>query len=270
MAEFKKGDRVVFTKDDSWWERGELVARMPAGTLGTYLGTRAWRAGAPWVRLDTGELVCAWATSIAPVEDHGTGDGTTGACAVCAGQGVVWEGDDDHFPGQECTVCTTAPAPLDPAAVKPGATVTVENGTTTVTGKVGTQGASGVPTALFMHGVGTLYFRDGWTLIAHQPAPEPEPEWKPGTVADIEADGDNTYRAIRTEAGWWEAENNWTYADAEVTDVRPLVVIDPADVDVEALTKIADEAYLTDRSELRADGIQAAIRAVLEHLGLNR
>jgi hypothetical protein len=78
MAEFKKGDRVVFTKDDAWWERGELVARMPAGTLGTYLGTRAWREAAPWVRLDTGEDVLAWADRIAPAEDHGTGEFKTG------------------------------------------------------------------------------------------------------------------------------------------------------------------------------------------------
>src|SRR5690606_23490974 len=81
------------------------------------------------------------------------------------------------------------------------------------------------------------------TLTDHQPAPEPEPEWKPGTVADIEVGGDNTYRAIRTEVGRWEAENDWTFYDDGVEDVRPLVVIDPADVDVEALTKIADEAY---------------------------
>src|SRR5690606_21748542 len=82
MTEFKNGDRIVFTKDDAWWERGELVARMPAGTLGTYLGTRAWRAGAPWVRLDTGEYVRAWATRIAHAEDHGTGDGSASDIAA--------------------------------------------------------------------------------------------------------------------------------------------------------------------------------------------
>src|SRR5690606_28416497 len=53
MAEFKRGDRVVFTKDDAWWGRGALVAKMPKGTLGTYVDAPG--EGAPWVRLDTGE-----------------------------------------------------------------------------------------------------------------------------------------------------------------------------------------------------------------------
>jgi len=65
---------------------------------------------------------------------------------------------------------------------------------------------------------------------AHQPAPEPEPEWKPGeTVADINVgcfSDSKGIRAVRREGGWRSANGNWD--DANVNDVRPLVVIDPA------------------------------------------
>src|SRR5690606_5803017 len=65
-------------------------------------------------------------------------------------------------------------------------------------------------------------------LAAHlTPEPEPEPEWAPGTVADIEVGGDMQYRAIRTDDHLWSTESHWSYEDAEVTDVRPLVVLDP-------------------------------------------
>jgi hypothetical protein len=168
------------------------------------------------------------------------------------------------------------PAPLDPSKVKAGDTVTVENGTTTVTGKVGTQGASGVPTALFMHGVGTLYFRDGWTLIAHQPAPEPEPEWTDGTVAEVtynNADETEQFktRALRGDGSWVPfADVSDLIMDDEVTDVRPLVVIDPAEVDVDAIIRVAKDFY---QFNPKADGVspvEVGVRYVLEHLGLNR
>src|SRR5690606_16590005 len=102
MAEFKKGDRVVFTKADAWGKRGERV-RMPKGTLGTY--DDADGGAAPWVRLDTGERVRAWADKLAPAEDHGTGDGS--ASDICA------------EPGCNC-LARRFPAPLDPSKVKPG------------------------------------------------------------------------------------------------------------------------------------------------------
>jgi hypothetical protein len=276
MAEFKKGDRVVFTKDDSWWEPdGDRVVEMPAGTLGTYLGTGAWREAAPWVRLDTGEHVLAWADRIAPAEDHGTGDGSAGACAVCAGQGVVWEGDDDHFPGQECTACTTAPAPLDPAKVKAGDTVTmrvtpVEKGRKpfTVEGE-----AYGAPGALMVGGLWVMNDKIA-TLIAHTPAPEPE--WEPGRLVSVRVNGrelpGERYQGFVTHHGTVMVANEDGSPEsinlAHLRDVRPLVVIDPAEVDVEALTTVGDEAYLTDQSEFRRDGIQAAVLAALAHLGI--
>src|SRR5690606_19386269 len=94
-----------------------------------------------------------------------------------------------------------------------------------------------------------------WTLTAHQPAPEPEPEWEPGTVADIEVGGDMQYRAIRTDDHLCSTERHRTYEDAEVTDVRPLVApgLAPARRPIEGNGGGADET---------ADS--------LEHVGLNR
>lgn len=71
---------------------------------------------------------------------------------------------------------------------------------------------------------------DHWTLTAHQPAPEPEPEWEPGTVANITVDFD-THRAIRAKNGVWRSDGNESFTDFRVDEVRPLVVIDPATVD---------------------------------------
>jgi len=102
-----------------------------------------------------------------------------------------------------------------------------------------------------------------------RPAPEPEPDWKPGTVAVVEVNGTNTYRAIRNDEGQWDAESCWTYSDDEVSDVRPLVVIDPTSVDVVELAKAAwdrwDGAPATDSSNAHFRDI---VRAVLTGLGL--
>jgi hypothetical protein len=251
MAEFKKGDRIVFTKDDAWWERGELVARMPAGTLGTYLGTDddAPDEGAPWVRLDTGEHVLAWADVLAPVEDHGTGDGS--ASDICA------------EPGCNCDLERRFPAPLDPSKVKPGDTVTLRieqggNPALTLSGKTHTP-ATGY--GVYLGGWRIDRLPDYATLTAHQPAPEPEPEvYTPDSERVRRA-----YVDARMDADIIGEEE----AGAEFDRWKAsLVVIDPADVDVKALTKVGDEAYLTDPSEFRHDGIQAAILAALAHLGI--
>src|SRR5690606_23921298 len=103
-----------------------------------------------------------------------------------------------------------------------------------------------------------LLSRDNVTLTAHTPAPEPEPEWKPGAVADIEVWGDTELRAIATEERRrWHAEDGNTYSeDGEVSGVRPLVVIDPADA-----ARIRDAAMATGVSTPK-------VRAVLEHLGI--
>src|SRR5690606_28922600 len=101
-------------------------------------------------------------------------------------------------------------------------------------------------------------FGEAFNLTAHTPAPEPEPEWAPGTVADITVDFD-THRAIRAEIGVWRTVGNKSFTDSRVDEVAPLVVIDPADVDRVALQREIDDAM---------PGHEASV--ALERLGLNR
>jgi hypothetical protein len=259
MAEFKTGDRVVFTKDDDWLERGALV-RMPKGTLGTYLGTRAWREAAPWVRLDTGEHVLACADAIAPAEDHGTGDGS--ASDICA------------EPGCNCDLERRFPAPLDPAKVaitiKGGDYIEAESDGAKIGGKVSHVTERGFVAIehlgeFAIHHITAAPLPEGYrmyTLTAHTPAPEPEPGWEPGDMAAVTARGWVNGWSVRTAAndGWASHDaSDDVRSDAEVEDVRPLVVIDPADVDVVALQREIDDAM---------PGHEASV--ALAHLGLNR
>jgi len=129
---------------------------------------------------------------------------------------------------------------IDPSKVKPGDTVTVrvepnpdtgwgalDHGPEAieVTGKVWLD--SGVRPSAAKVGVHALGLPNV-TLIAHTPAPEPETEWKPGTVADITVNFD-THRAIRAEIGVWRTVGNESFTDSRVDEVKPLVVIDPAE-----------------------------------------
>lgn len=91
------------------------------------------------------------------------------------------DGDDD---GREA-------APLDPALVKAGDTVTLEKGAAVVIDVVIEAKSRGVGQFVFYTAEnpdplipGTYYLvnHGAWTLTDHQPAPEPEPEWKPGTI----------------------------------------------------------------------------------------
>src|SRR5690606_11211022 len=114
----------------------------------------------------------------------------------------------------------TAPAPLDPSGRH-------ELAADFFHAKTGTA-ASYFTVDLSPEGRAPYYAAADAFLAAHlTPEPEPEPEWAPGTVADIEVGGDMQYRAIRTDDLLWSTESHWSYEDAEVTDVRPLVVLDP-------------------------------------------
>jgi hypothetical protein len=229
--EFKKDDRVVFVKDDYCGG-----VEMPKGTLATY-DDDDYHA-LPWVRLDTGERVITWHDRIAHAE-HDT------------------------------------PAPLDPAKVKAGDTVTVRVGPSPdtgwgalrhgpeaieVTGKVWLDSGDNPHGPVAKVGVHTLDLPNV-TLTAHQPAPEPEPEWTDGTVAEVtynNADETEQFktRALRGDGSWVPfADVSDLIMDDEVTDVRPLVVIDPAAA----------------RKSLEDNGWGAHETAdILEHLGLNR
>jgi hypothetical protein len=199
MAEFKKGDRVVFTKDDDWLVRDGL-ALMPKGTLGTY----------------------------------------------------------DDAPGNA--------AALDPAWVFPGDTVTLEKDGGKYEGAVAALTTDGMGRLMWVVMGGIQFHMEGpdaWALTAHQPAPEPEPEWKPGTFVSGEFEG-RRGQGVVTEQGeflFWNHTGGHMQEEplSTITDVRPLAVIDPADVDVVALQREIDDAM---------PGHEASV--VLERLGLNR
>lgn len=171
------------------------------------------------------------------------------------------------------------PAPLDPSKVKAGDTVTLSRGTSSVIAKV-----THVQDFIHLEHLGRFRVkglssaRTGgyaeYTLIAHTPAPEPEPEYEVGhvyeaTVAnvgrvqvvrvdpDMDADGPPLY-----PFPWFAPSKNDHYAEHAVSDVRPLVVIDPATVD---RTQVAQ--VIRGEGELGTLDYMAA-EAVLEHLGI--
>jgi hypothetical protein len=161
---------------------------------------------------------------------------------------------------------------IDPAAVKAGDTVTLESDelVANVAGRVTDiqhdHGAWTVYLALgvmghstpFVVGVGT-----SWTLTDHQPAPEPE--WEPGTVYSARLAGASDPFHVWSdldegERAFMDGRGN-AYDTGELLDVRPLVVIDPAEVDVAALVyAYANEAHTAADVE--------AIFAVLAVLGI--
>lgn len=174
MAEFKKGDPIVFVEDDA--DRG---IEMPKGTRGTYDG-HSFAHTLARVRLDSGERVRAWRAYIAPAEDHGTGDGS--ASDICA------------EPGCNCDLERRFPAPLDPAKVaitlKGGDYIEAESDGTKIGGKVSHVTERGFVAIehlgeFAVHHITASPLPEGYrmfVLTAHTPAPEPEPKWEPGTA----------------------------------------------------------------------------------------
>jgi ribosomal protein S27AE len=135
--------------------------------------------------------------------------------------------------------------PLDPSKVQAGDTVTLENGETSVRGPVAcieTAKHTDVAIGFSIPNVGWRYLvpdvlaqQDSgvWTLTDHQPAPEPEPAWKPGTVAVVVQGGDpgagvddHEFRAALQTDGMWVGLAGEAATAAPVS-VRPLVVLDP-------------------------------------------
>lgn len=149
-----------------------------------------------------------------------------------------------------------APAPLDPSKVKAGDTVTVEvtpvpssgGRPYTIHGEVsGGIGGQLWVGPVFLQGNGK--WRPGITLTDHQPAPEPEPAWEPGMVAT--ATTSDPHRGVNGAVLGlfvgdpendtpvrFETYSGDTYPLAALSNVRPLVVIDPAAVDVDHLVDI--------------------------------
>jgi len=119
-------------------------------------------------------------------------------------------------------------------------------------------------------------------IVYSPPAPEPEPAW------DRAADYVATVRGVpgvrvtwspvdeSDRAPWRTRESvgdgKWSWHEEQyVSDVRPLVVIDPAEVDVDALAKTWTET-LAGGSNLTISPLGAlwheALRAVLAELGI--
>ncbi|MDR7385247.1 hypothetical protein [Promicromonospora iranensis] len=167
------------------------------------------------------------------------------------------------------------PAPLDPSKVKAGDTVTVEvirlhGPRYSLSGEVYRVDTSGPlwvgPVCITAPDEDIVRVR----LTDHQPAPEPEPEWALDTLADI-TNGSTSVRAIRVETPdgnvWQTIPHSSWWSDANVTDVRPLVVIDPADekFDQDSLAEVARTAYSSAHDVVEWETVANAIRA---HLGI--
>lgn len=123
------------------------------------------------------------------------------------------------------------PAPLDPSKVRAGDTVTLlvdppdTHPAFTVAGETHSLGG---PT-VYLGGWRVDDLPDYVTLTDHQPAPEPEPEWLEGAVAEVTPTRrpDLATRAVRGSDDMWHNTYGGMWDDDEVS-VRPLVVIDPA------------------------------------------
>lgn len=165
----------------------------------------------------------------------------------------------------------TTPAPLDPSKVKAGDTVTLSADETSTRGPVKEiQYAGGGEWDIWIANHAHP-FRAGriglWAVTDHQPAVEPEPGWKPGTVAVVIQGGDpgagvddhEFPAALQTDGTWVGLAGE--AATAAPVSVRPLVVIDPAGVDVHMLRDVyANEAHVAADSQ--------GIYAVLTMLGI--
>jgi hypothetical protein len=184
----------------------------------------------------------------------------------------LWDAND-RVQREVAAEVFTAPAPLDPAKVavtlKGGDYIEAESDGAKVGGKVSHVTERGLVAIehlgeFAIHHITASPTPDGYrmfVLTAHQPAPEPEPEWTDGTVAEVtynNADETEQFktRALRGDGSWVPfADVSDLIMDDEVTDVRPLVVIDPAAA----------------RKSLEDNGWGAHETAdILEHLGLNR
>lgn len=172
---------------------------------------------------------------------------------------------------------TTNPDPLDPSKVKAGDTVTLESGTALVRDVVIEVKSRGVGQFVFYTAEnpdplipGTYYLvnQGAWTLTDHQPAPEPEPEYEPRKVYE-HPNGDRLW-SVNSERGvQFVNEYGEKFPPGNLTfPVRPLVVIDPAAVDVEALTAAAWDAQDQAILEVGLPEAEAVTRAVLARLGI--
>jgi hypothetical protein len=275
MTEFKTGDRVQKVAPHNSVRDGEnnpngpdTFAREAAmGALGAVIGTAATHLYVKW---DSGKTSCVPREVVAPAEDHGTGDGS--ASDICA------------KPGCNCDLERRFPAPLDPSKVKPGDTVTVrvepnpgtgwgtlDHGPEAieVTGTVWLDSGDNPHGPVAKVGVHALDLPNV-TLTDHQPAPEPEPEYMVGHVYEAKVANVGRVQVVRVDPDmdedplypfpWFAPSENDHYTERAVTDVRPLVVLDP-ESDTDRLWNIIRE--VDGNHDL---GAGALAEAILERL----
>lgn len=169
------------------------------------------------------------------------------------------------------TGATPAPAPLDPSADDALAASLQRLGK--VWGEYRDQQVRGAAKALDVVAASVQQVVDAANAV-HQPAPEAEPLVE-GRLYEVTAPDGRRGRAfykpidgIRANHPW-VSEDETRYRSDAVTDVRSLVVIDPAAVDVVELAKAAwdrwDGQPATESSNAHFRDI---VRAVLSKLGL--
>lgn len=183
--------------------------------------------------------------------------------ASAAAAAETWGGSDE------------VAAPLDLSKVQAGDTVTVsvldpdiQPEPYTVSGRV-----YGPGNGFLAVGMTTLRHNGEWdgraTLTAHQPAPEPEPEWKPGTVAHVETT-EFSGRASLQEGGdvWRSLDGFYSIraTSAPMPAARPLVVIDRASLNLEELADVFEEADEQASMSWSDYDRLAAINALLDKL----
>jgi hypothetical protein len=121
--------------------------------------------------------------------------------------------------GKGDTVRRTSETPLRYAGlgIMPGRNFTVREGTEVPNGVISIEATRGVLDAALFE----LVTR----ATAHQPAPEPEPEWQPGTTGTATINNVPGARVLRAGVEgvmtWWVAQDGCKYDDSEVTDFVP-------------------------------------------------
>lgn len=116
---------------------------------------------------------------------------------------------------------------IDPSAVKAGDTVTLERDTALardIVERIDPYPQGGF--SIVLRETTPAYLTvTGWIVTDHQPAPEPEPEWKPGTTGTATINNVPDARVLRAGAEgvmtWWVAQDGCKYPDGEVTDFAP-------------------------------------------------
>lgn len=112
---------------------------------------------------------------------------------------------------------------------------------------------------------------DGYIVRRAQPAPEPAPEWRPGQFVSGVVEGARRQGMVDDLGNFlfWnhesEGEQEEPITPGVVTDVRPLVVIDPATVDAESIGAALSEAVREPGAFLAWDEIA---RLVLAEVGI--